>query len=94
MDGIKRYCCNCANGNRTIGCCSHIAAVIYYLSYGRYLSKIIRPAEVLTKLFHFEEVQPVIEEDIDEDQFFYNLILVLNIDYFVECNKYKSALHF
>lgn len=67
MDGIKRYCCNCANGNRTIGCCSHIAAVIYYLSYGRYLSKIIRPAEVLTKLFHFEEVQPVIEEDSDED---------------------------
>lgn len=67
MDGIKRYCCNCANGNRTIGCCSHIAVVIYYLSYGRYLSKSIRPAEVLTKLFHFEEVQPVIEEDSDED---------------------------
>ena len=29
--GITRYCCDCANGNRTVGCCSHVAAVIYYL---------------------------------------------------------------
>ena len=28
--GIKWHYCECANGNRTIGCCSHVAAVIYY----------------------------------------------------------------
>ena len=28
---IQRYCCECPNGKRTVGCCSHVAAVIYYL---------------------------------------------------------------
>lgn len=65
--GLKRYCCECANGLRTIGCCSHVAAIIYYLSYARYLSKIIRPAEKLTKIYAREEIMPVIEEDSDED---------------------------
>ncbi|EZA62071.1 hypothetical protein X777_06965, partial [Ooceraea biroi] len=49
--GISRYCCECPNGNRTVGCCSHVAAVIYYLVHARYLSKIVRPAEKLTKPF-------------------------------------------
>ena len=34
--GILRYCCDCANGRRTIGCCSQVAAVIYYMSHARY----------------------------------------------------------
>jgi hypothetical protein len=65
--GILRYVCNCPNGNRTVGCCSHIAAVIYYLSNARYLSNIIRPTEILTKLFNAEEVSSVINNDSDED---------------------------
>lgn len=64
---INRYCCDCANGNRTVGCCSHVAAVIYYLSHGRYLSKIIRPAEILSKIFLVEDVPTVINEDSEED---------------------------
>ena len=32
-------------GNRTVGCCSHVAAIIYHLSHGRYLSRIYRPDE-------------------------------------------------
>ncbi|GBP69737.1 hypothetical protein EVAR_48764_1 [Eumeta japonica] len=44
-NSILRYCCDCPNGERTVGCCSHVAAIIYYLSYGRYLSRIVRPAE-------------------------------------------------
>lgn len=39
-EGILRYCCECANGLRTIGCCSHVAAIIYYLSHARFQSKI------------------------------------------------------
>lgn len=65
--GIKRYCCECANGNRTVGCCSHVAAIIYYLSHARYLSKIVRPAEILSRLFNAEQVTPVINADSDED---------------------------
>ena len=67
IHGIKGYCCNCANCNRTVGCCSHLAAIIYNLSYGRYLSRIIRPAEMLSTLFDFEDVNAVIQEDSDEE---------------------------
>lgn len=65
--GIKRHYCECANGRRTIGCCSHVAAVIYYLSNGRYKSSIIRPAEILSDLFTTDSTIPVIQEDSDED---------------------------
>jgi hypothetical protein len=65
--GIKRHYCECANGTRTVGCCSHVASVVYYLSYARYLSRIIRPAEILDSLFHDGASVPVINEDSDED---------------------------
>ena len=29
--------CNCKVGSRTVGCCSHITAIIYYLAIGKYL---------------------------------------------------------
>ena len=29
---ITHYACQCANGRRTVGCCSPIAAIVYYLS--------------------------------------------------------------
>ena len=61
--GIKEYVCDCANGLRTVGCCAHVATIIYFLSHARYLSKIIRPAQILTNLFHVEKVEPVINED-------------------------------
>ncbi|CAK9801782.1 hypothetical protein ANTPLA_LOCUS2948 [Anthophora plagiata] len=65
--GVKRYYCECANGNRTIGCCSHVAAIIYYLSHARYLATIVRPAEILAKIFNKDHITPVINEDSDED---------------------------
>lgn len=37
ISGLTHYACECANGRRTIGCCSHIAAIVYYLSHARYL---------------------------------------------------------
>ena len=65
---IKRYTCDCANGNRTVGCCSHVAAIIYYLSHGRYKSKIVNPSETLTHLFDVTDgTTAVIEENSDED---------------------------
>ncbi|GBP85462.1 hypothetical protein EVAR_64760_1 [Eumeta japonica] len=64
---IQQYCCECANGLRTVGCCSHVAAVIYYLSHGRYLSKIQRPNERLSSLFQNEGLTVTIETDSDDD---------------------------
>ena len=59
--GIERYVCEGANCRRTVGCCSHIAAIIYYLSHARHLSKIVRPAEILSKLFTQNNMNLVIE---------------------------------
>ena len=59
--------CECANGLRTVGCCLHFAAITYYLTYARYLSRIVRPAEALIKLFNVEKGNPVINDDSDED---------------------------
>lgn len=33
---VLGYCCMCTVGKRTLGCCSHIAAVIWYLGFARY----------------------------------------------------------
>ena len=67
LAGIKRYCCESANGPRTLGWCSHVAAIIYYLCYARHLSKIVKPAEALSKLFVSEQIIPVIDEDSDDE---------------------------
>lgn len=45
-DSIKRYFCECVN-RRTVDYCAHIAAIVYYLAYARYLAKIPRPAQIL-----------------------------------------------
>lgn len=65
--GIVRHTCDCANGLRTVGCCSHVASIVYYLSNARYKSKIIRPAKVLSEIFTNEDIDPIINEDSDED---------------------------
>ena len=67
VEGIERYAYECANGRRTAGCCSHIAVIIYYLSHAKYWSKIVRPAEILSRLFTQNNMNPVIDEDSDED---------------------------
>lgn len=67
ISGITRYCCDCANGRRTVGCSSPIAAIIYYLSYARYLVKIVKPAEILSRLFIDEKVSVVVNDDRDEE---------------------------
>jgi hypothetical protein len=67
ISAILGHCCECANGQRTIGCCSHVAAAIYYLAHGRYLQKIIRPASILSTLFETNQFQPIINDDSDDD---------------------------
>lgn len=64
---IQRYYCDCPNGNRTVGCCSHVAAIIYYLSFTRYFSRIIRPAEILSSIFVTDKIPVVINQDSGDD---------------------------
>ena len=63
----RRYCCECPNGNRTVGCCSHVAAVIFYQSFRRYQSKILRPAALLSFIFTKQQIPVDINTDSDDD---------------------------
>ena len=45
-DGIESligHCCSCKIGTRVVGCCSHVAVVLWYFSYARYLTTIHAP---------------------------------------------------
>lgn len=33
---IVEYFCTCETGSRTVGCCSHVMTIIWYLGYGQY----------------------------------------------------------
>ena len=50
-DTIKGWICTCMNGKRLAGCCSHVATVIYYLSYARFKSKNKYPGNYLNGIF-------------------------------------------
>ncbi len=51
LDGIESWYCTCKAGMRTVGCCSHVASIIYFLSYGKYLDHIPNPSSKLTSIF-------------------------------------------
>ena len=77
QSGIKRYFCECANGRRTVGCYSQIAAIIYYLFYGQYLSKISR-AQHLCTLFKTDSIMPIINKDSDKDWSVHHMNVINN----------------
>jgi len=47
IDSVSSYTCSCAQGLRTVGCCAHIATVLWYLGYARHLPEIPIPADFL-----------------------------------------------
>ncbi|CAF0884185.1 unnamed protein product [Brachionus calyciflorus] len=50
-NSIDEWYCTCRNGARTVGCCSHISSLIYYLSIGRYSQNLKIPGKDLEKIF-------------------------------------------
>lgn len=46
-DSILRYYCTYKSGVRTLGCCTYIANVLWYLGYARYQQKIKYPDHAL-----------------------------------------------
>ncbi len=46
-NSITSWACSCFSGSRTVGCCSHVAALICYFSFAKYLDKIPNPGSSL-----------------------------------------------
>ena len=40
---IEGYYCSCKSGARTVGCCGHVASLLWYLSYARHLPTVPTP---------------------------------------------------
>ena len=57
-DLIIRWYCTCPNGSRTVGCCAHIAAGLWYLGYARHQPDI--------KLIKYWPTKIVNAADLDE----------------------------
>jgi hypothetical protein len=48
----KGWYCECKNGTRTLGCCCHVAAFLYFLAFARHTNTILRqPAKRVVEVF-------------------------------------------
>lgn len=48
---IEGWYCECKNGARTLGCCCHVASIIFFLAFGKYQAKQKAPGEYLNRIF-------------------------------------------
>lgn len=53
VESILGWYCECQNGSRTVGCCSHIAGLIYYLSNLIHKETIRKPADFLSAIYPY-----------------------------------------
>lgn len=58
LECIKNYCCSCLTGRRTIGCCSHVMCIVWFLGWARHQDDIRRPALFLDTI--------IIDDDYDD----------------------------
>ena len=69
LNEIRRHHCECVNAKRTVGCCSHVAVVVYYQSRAHHHTRVMTPAEILNSLFNDNGAAAlVIDENSDEDR--------------------------
>lgn len=53
-DVVVAYCCSCKNGLRTVGCCSHIMTIIWYVYHIDH-NKLKLPSPQLNSIFSNDE---------------------------------------
>lgn len=64
---ILGHYCACKNGARTVGCCSHIICMIWYLGYARRAGPIHKVAGFLDNFFEGWSHSSSDEEDSEQD---------------------------
>ena len=62
-DSIKRYFCKCNTGCRTVGMCSHITSIIWYLGFVRHQKDYTLKYKDLLKIFDTEAQEESENED-------------------------------
>lgn len=70
-ESIVEYFCTCETGSRTVGCCSHVMTIIWYLGHGQYNDirvpnpNITNVSITITKVQN-EELDEEVDTDVDE----------------------------
>ena len=68
--------CSCLTGNRTCGCCSHVAVLIYYLSYAKHQPNPLKsPGHSLNDILVVVDTD---EDDNDDEIVDNNMLLNIN----------------
>lgn len=67
---VTRWYCQCKAGARVVGCCSHVAAVIWYLAYGRH-HNFIASSGVGNSIMDAEDVT-LDDDESDDDTYLLN----------------------
>ena len=71
---VQEWCCQCPNGNNTIGCCSHICSIIWYLGLARHDHH--QPKQVSNLFMNYLKDASVMsssEDENDDDNVVYEL---------------------
>lgn len=64
---IHSHYCSCIVGKRTLGCCSHIMSILWYLGWGRHQNNLSPPALFLDNIIIRHDVEHEATESSDED---------------------------
>lgn len=65
LSAILGYCCSCKNGRRTVGACSHVICLVWYLCLGQH-GAIKIPAVIMDN--YFDDHNEVQRDDDDDQQ--------------------------
>lgn len=61
LEAILEYTCDCKHGKRTVGCCSHVMCILFYMGYARHKGGVIEKARHLRNVF---------DQDVASEQIF------------------------
>ena len=64
---VSEWYCSCFSGARTVGCCSHVAAIIFYFSTGAKIPHGIHKADYYLSQFRKTSLVVISNEDNDDD---------------------------
>ncbi|CAF4987704.1 unnamed protein product [Rotaria sp. Silwood1] len=66
---VSGWYCTCPNGSRVVGCCAHIASIMYYLSFARDNLKALQPRSSLyyTTITDAQDYSELSDVDSDSD---------------------------
>lgn len=68
IESILEYACSCKHGKRTVGCCSHVMCILYYMGYAQYNGGVSERAKHLKHVFDDDVANDVFNNFEDDEE--------------------------